>query len=818
MAKGKSSKKSKDDNKKKKGSKSLKSLKADQQQAPVSTNKSLNSLKKIQKRLDSIITHREAENKKINQLKNNTSALSEQTTALSKQTSTLRKQLEKSEFQFSKYALSKDLLRIKTALEKKNSLFNKESNKLCKEITQLKDLTHRVEHKIQTLEKQPPPAAKQFNNLKKDNTLLFKKVGDFEEQLNQFSDTIILPDEAISKFSGRLKSLKQRLKQLNKNYQEQDNQIKLFKSDIKGQKDETEKHKNKLNKNFQQLSYTVSTIEQAQQQLLTPIETRLQELQENIQSVQQEYTRQQQIISGDTEALADLKSHQLEVESHQRDMESHQQEVESHQQDMESHQRDMESHQQEVESHQQEVESHQRDMETRQQKIESRQLDMESHQQGVKNLQLEFENHQLEINSKVAQFKDQLQQSQDELKQHIQLLREADRDADLEQSREFKNALKRLSEHLFDVTEQTNSLQSLFNSLQTQKNSENQQQVELSKQYLLQQQQLKKHNSQLLQLIPVISQTKKFSHQFEQIAKTQNSFLHQENNLKSNLQTLAQKTAKSHGNYQKTMDRLANHQQDQSASLMQLSEQIKKRSMLFGVGLLSALAVSALLFFNQQSFNQTIQHNESHNQAFFAQIKTDISNETDNKINMLNKQNSNSIKQQFNQIKESVSQASATIDVTELQSNWQEQHQLLQDGLSKTQTEQQALNQTVVQLSESIRVTNNQFQQLQKSMTLNSDVSRQDKVTDITITRIEKITSPFYTIQLLGAMQKESVMNFIKEHQLASSSRIFQTEFHDKAWYILVQGHYSSISQAKEKLQQLPDSLRENNPWIKKLP
>lgn len=776
MAKAKSSK-NKDDNNKKKGSKALKSLHADQKKSPMPADKSLNSLKKIQKQLDSIVSRREVKNKQIKELKKKTIALGEQTSALSRQTTALSKQAKKSESQLSKYALNKDLQRIKTALEKKIIQFDKDTNTLSNEITLFKDLTHRVEKKIQTLEirkseEKAAPSASQLLSLNKNNERLFKKVSYFEEKLKQFSDTFILPEEASAEFTEQLDVLSQTILQLSENSQEHDTQIKLLQTDT-----------GNLRKSLQR----------------------------------------------------DLESQQQVIESHQNGMDKLEKTVTSLKHSMGEHDRDLKS-------------------------------------------------HQLDLNNKMDQFNDQLKLSQNELKQQIQLVHEPEHNVDLEQFKQFNETLDKLSEQLSVVTEQSSSLQTLFSALQAQQSTDSEHHDELSRQYLTQQQQLENHEGQLVQLLPVISQSSKNKEQLNQISDSLEELAHtpdehseQGNDIQSSLLTLDQKIDRDHEQYQDSIDKLAsqqqaidnfllkiknlqqdiknlqqhtdnlqkntdNHQKDidhhqlkmvsyqqeQSASVNQLNKQIKTRSLLFSLGLISVLAISTLLLFNQDIFNQLAEKNEADRQELITQIKADITNDTFTQINALSKQNSSIISQQFNQVRNSIkevrkqtkliSKTDSKMDIQALQNNWREQHQILQEGLSDTQTEQQGLNKTVVQLAEKISTVSNQFQQLQKSITQKSDISPRNRLPDIEIIEIEKIKSSFYTIQLLGALQKESIRSFIRQHQLSDTSRIYQTEFQDNPWYILVQGHYSSFSQAKEKLQQLPEFLQKNGPWIKKLP
>ncbi len=834
MGKGKSSKKNL-----KTEAKALKSLKADQTQSPAPGKKSVKILKNIQKQLDEIVSQREIASKTVKKL--------------DKKTRLISKQVEASESQLSKLAFNKDLQRIKASLEKKNKQFEKESTQLSSEISQFKNLTQRVEKKIRKLEQQTVPSTNQFQTLNNNNEHLLKKISNFEEELNQFFDTYIHPDDAISGFSKQLNRLNKVIKQASKDQQKNNKQINQLQNDT-----------TKLKESFQQ-----KTRHLADEDL---------NLKKGIESYQQEFM-----------------SHQLEYKSHQQEYKSHQLEIESNQQKLlaplESHLHKLEKS---IQLLQQEYTEHL--------KISS----------GDNNNLSELSQQQHELSDKFNQFNDHLSQSQDELKQHLEQIQKSDKNDNLSERNHSNEALEKLSLQLSDVTEQSNKLQALFDTVQEEQKINNDHHDELSKQYLLQQQQLDKYESQLLQLPTLItlseSSTKhieKITGSLEQLSDSQNSLSQLEVEQQSKLQSLEQKIDDSHEQHQENINKLLHYQQnleskaiqsesyqrnveshqqdieshqhdieshqlgienlqrgikklqqnteahqqemdsrqedmkahqldlenhqhkvlsyqqDQSVSLSQLSELIKKRSPIFSLGLVAVLGVAALLYFTQG------QHTET--EKLIAQIKTDVTNETFTKINALTKQNSAIINQKFNQINDSIQQVSLqagqkpeTINIDALKNTWQEQFTVLQEAMTGTQTKQQELNQTVIKLSESINTVTNQYQLIQKKLSLKAEsaLQRNNQQTNKKTMEITNLnnTPSFYAIQLLGALQKESVISYIKQHHLTDTTRIHQTEFQGKPWYILVQGHYSSFAQAKEELQQLPDVLQENAPWIKKLP
>ncbi|MCN4144745.1 MAG: hypothetical protein LC437_06760 [Thiohalomonas sp.] len=673
MSRSKSSK-NKDDKNKKNESETLKSLKSGQKRPAEPTSKSLISLKKIKKQLSNLVLQRKNDQQHLKELKKNTNVLSIQ--------------IKNTESQLSKYVLNKDLQQIKKNLEKKQSQFNKSTDNLSKEIVQLNDLVKRVEGKINSLEKQAS-----LNNKvsQKSNKLLLKKISRFEEELNQFTDTLINPEYHIRDFSRQLKKLGKLIKQSKANYQDHDTQIKLLQTNTT---------------NIRQL------LEQ------------------------------------------DCDSSQVVANSFQQDIESHHQEI-------------------------------------------------KNNRHNIDDLS--------ELNDKINQFNEQLKQFEEDVKNHIQLLRESDNNENLQHFQQLDDHLNTLSQQFSDASEQFISLQNLLNHLQEQQNSTLGQQDEIAKQFLTQQQHLESHD---IQLNPILAKTnsneqllEQHSDRLKQLGSSQNRLAQHENKLKTKVVELVQQVNKEHASGQESLSEIDSKQQSQLASLEQLNHTVTGRNKLFTLGLITILAIAMLLFYYQNNFNQSILDNNVDKQELITQLKTTLSKESNIRIDNLEKHTTQMINQQLDGIKNSIKDVKKQAEQEALQSDWQEQHQLLQTNIAQIQTEQQSLKQTIIELSDTISAMASQIEQLKKI-----------SCTTSFITGIETINDSFYTIQLLGALKKDSVLHFVKQHNLSEKSKIVKTEYQNKPWYILVQGNYKSFSKAKESLRQLPESLQKNNPWIKKLP
>ncbi|MBT2970767.1 MAG: SPOR domain-containing protein [Candidatus Thiodiazotropha sp. (ex Ctena orbiculata)] len=75
-----------------------------------------------------------------------------------------------------------------------------------------------------------------------------------------------------------------------------------------------------------------------------------------------------------------------------------------------------------------------------------------------------------------------------------------------------------------------------------------------------------------------------------------------------------------------------------------------------------------------------------------------------------------------------------------------------------------------------------------------------------------------YTIQLVGVSNREAIDAFIKRYALEGEMAYTETERDGKAWYTLLYGMYGRQAEAAKALQQLPDRLQAQQPWIRRLP
>ena len=77
----------------------------------------------------------------------------------------------------------------------------------------------------------------------------------------------------------------------------------------------------------------------------------------------------------------------------------------------------------------------------------------------------------------------------------------------------------------------------------------------------------------------------------------------------------------------------------------------------------------------------------------------------------------------------------------------------------------------------------------------------------------------FYTLQVLGVRNEESLLNFIKVNKLLQNQNVayYQTVYKGKQWYPLLYGVYPTKSAAADAVKELPEKVQKSIPWIRKI-
>jgi len=76
-----------------------------------------------------------------------------------------------------------------------------------------------------------------------------------------------------------------------------------------------------------------------------------------------------------------------------------------------------------------------------------------------------------------------------------------------------------------------------------------------------------------------------------------------------------------------------------------------------------------------------------------------------------------------------------------------------------------------------------------------------------------------YTIQIIGVSDEKLMLDFIKKNQLLKQNEIayYETTYRGKPWYQALYGLYSTMQEALQAADRLPENIRLAGPWIRKL-
>jgi len=806
------SSKTKNTTKKKNPSGALKALQADQQSLSTITNKSLFSLKKVKNQLDDLISQRKTDHILLKKLKKNTSAVNKKIQQTETQLSKIARQSKPA--QQPNTTIKKDLQQLKDKFTKKNTQFSKTNDKLENEISKLTLLVKRVDNKILSLKQESLTVKDSLTtktelekSVKKYKQLL-TKVKQFEEQLKQFKDTYIAPDKELKDFARQLKKLRKLVKQSNTNYQEHDTQIKLLQSNVTN-----------IKQLLQQDSDNAQAADKSHQhKLINSSDKKVADLSPAIDRLTKKYAS----LSDKTHSMADIidelhkKSNSWKQDLNTRLSKQTQSALSSvqdiAQQISKQKQKFKQQFKYQKNQHKQNNQDLQDRISTLQEKNKKQTAPLKTHIRELKHeietLQERYNKQQKDINTDsdqlstlqntINQFNEKLQQShlqlEKDLKNQIQLIQDTDKSENLQQFHELKQKIAIQSQQIEDNKQQFSQLNTLFDASD--------------------------------------ANTEQLSEQLERLTSRHNELSDHEEILQTNVSALTEQINNEYSANKIHLEDIIIEQESQQDSFKQLNETLTKRSQLFLVGLAATIVISSIIFYYQDSdnntsrndliidkFNVRIEQLEQQNKEFSQHF-----NNLNDSVTVIKNQNEEQLLQYALQNSSQQSQAKPTsqaISQTE-NANWEEElellatdleenQDLLQYNLSLTQQEQENIKQTISELSIRIESMAAQLSHLQHS-------PLQTPEQNSAVIDINSISHPYYAIQLLGAQKQESVMKFIHQYNLLDNNQIIKTEYQNKPWYILVQGQYMSFTNAKKALGQLPEALLINNPWIKKLP
>jgi len=432
---------------KQKSTKKLKKLAANQSDTSASVKQPVvpageppvTALKNIQKQLKQLTAQREEEQNRL--------------TAFKKEIRTIKKHLNELDNELldtvandkSSHQLLKKLKQFKKHFDKKLKQFDKETHRLTQEISLFTDLEQRVIKRIETIEQQllqdQQPWQKQLDYLGVSYDKLFDKISHFETELSRFDQKLEQPDQGLNEFADSLEKLQQQvqdyIQQIQTHEEEQDTRLKLLQTDTTN-----------IHLSLQQIKALQQAENQRINAQLEPLTPRLDSLEKDTQQL----------------------NHKTDELTRQLDKEQDFQQFENRLNSLQDAQQQL------ITPLVQQLNELGNELQLLKQSIAEQQTEEPSSETAQDD---ECFNA---LAQQVEQFDGLLKQSQEELKTHIQSLRDSDQTAQSEQTDQLRKQLEQLEQQLTEVAEQSTQLQNLFSDIQDQQSLEQQQSKELSEQ------------------------------------------------------------------------------------------------------------------------------------------------------------------------------------------------------------------------------------------------------------------------------------------------------------------------------------------------
>ena len=74
-----------------------------------------------------------------------------------------------------------------------------------------------------------------------------------------------------------------------------------------------------------------------------------------------------------------------------------------------------------------------------------------------------------------------------------------------------------------------------------------------------------------------------------------------------------------------------------------------------------------------------------------------------------------------------------------------------------------------------------------------------------------------WTVQVIAGNLEQTVINVIEQHESVLSIRYTVSKRQGDDWYVGFFGNFATKAAANEALSQLPQALKRQSPWIRKL-
>ncbi|MBI0027550.1 SPOR domain-containing protein [Gilliamella sp. B14448G11] len=77
-----------------------------------------------------------------------------------------------------------------------------------------------------------------------------------------------------------------------------------------------------------------------------------------------------------------------------------------------------------------------------------------------------------------------------------------------------------------------------------------------------------------------------------------------------------------------------------------------------------------------------------------------------------------------------------------------------------------------------------------------------------------RIRDDHYVIQITASRSAEGLKKFVTQNKI-TDYQIYETQYSNGKWFILVKGNYSSLDEARKAIKSLPAALQKDKPWVK---
>ena len=74
-----------------------------------------------------------------------------------------------------------------------------------------------------------------------------------------------------------------------------------------------------------------------------------------------------------------------------------------------------------------------------------------------------------------------------------------------------------------------------------------------------------------------------------------------------------------------------------------------------------------------------------------------------------------------------------------------------------------------------------------------------------------------FTVQVMASSAEAKVKQFVADTMVPQPKGYFETRYRGQPWFVVVAGNYGSRTAATDSIQQLPESLRSLQPWVRNL-